>query len=150
MRQRPTYYRTILCYYPYPMTDRALPSLRAEDKIKVIIADDHHAVRAGIREILTESDAIAVIGEASSGKELLKIVQITEADVILLDLSMPDGGIGIIASVRETAPSANFLVLSSCPDAMYGRKALQAGASGYLVKSSASEHLIETIFNISK
>lgn len=122
-----------------------------EDKIKVLIADGHSAVRKGIKEILLESNAIAVTGEAASGTEMLQMISKERFNVVLLDLSMPGGGgLEMVQAARKINPQVAVLVLSSYPEAMYSEKTVQAGASGYLVKSTAPEHLIDTIKRIAR
>ena len=117
--------------------------------IRVMIADDHHLVRDGLKQILGAADGIAVEGEAASGDEALALVRENDYDVALLDMSMPGlSGIDLIRRLRIENPRMRILVLSMHAEQQYAARALKAGASGYLTKDSASEQLIRAIRKI--
>lgn len=114
--------------------------------IRVLVTDDHTIVRSGICEILKTSGDIDVIGEAGKGSELLDLLQGVFADVLLLDLGLPDnGGTELIRRVREMHPTLPILVLSMHDEAQIVTRSLQAGASGYVTKDSEPEILITAI-----
>lgn len=116
---------------------------------KILIADDHQLMREGLRQILKDADDIEVIGEATNGTEVLSHPQLAEADVILLDLSMPGGGgIELIARVRARAPALGMLVLTMHDEEHYAVRAMRAGAHGYLTKENTANELVAAIRKI--
>ena len=114
--------------------------------IRVLLADDHAIVRAGLREILAGTGDIAVEAEATSGHEVMERVRAAEYDVAVLDMSMPGrGGIELIKQVKAEKPKLRILVLTMHSEEQYAVRALRAGASGYLTKDSATEQLVAAI-----
>ncbi len=114
--------------------------------IRVVIVDDHAIVRRGIRQIVADHPAIEVIGDAGDYSELMKLLRERECDVVLLDIAIPGkNGIEILKAVRERYPKVRALMFSTYPEDQYAVRALKAGASGYLNKSSAPERLLEAI-----
>jgi DNA-binding NarL/FixJ family response regulator len=105
-------------------------------KIKVLLADDHPLVIAGIRRTLEQNDDIEIVGEAHSGPELMQLVERRSPDVALMDLRMP-GVIGTdaIERLHESRPDLKMVVLSACDDRPSIDAALNAGAHAYIVKS---------------
>ncbi len=115
-------------------------------RIRVLIADDHAVLRAGLKLLIAAQSDMAVAAEAASGPETVRSAQATAPDVVLLDLSMPGArSTETIQHLRRVAPSARVLVLTMHDDPAYMRAALQAGASGYLVKSAADVELLTAI-----
>jgi two-component system, NarL family, invasion response regulator UvrY len=116
---------------------------------KVIIADDHSIVRAGLKQILSESHENAIIDEASDGQDLLTKINREHYDIILLDISMPGrSGLEILKQIKIEKPAIPVLVLSMHSEDQYAIRTLKAGASGYLTKDAASEKLIEAIAKV--
>jgi len=114
--------------------------------IRALIADDHAVVRRGLKELLTESEEVAVIGEAASGREVLEQVRRAEWDVVVLDINLPDqNGIDVIRAVKGERPRLPVLVLTICSEEQYAVRALRAGAAGYLTKESAPEELLGAV-----
>lgn len=104
--------------------------------LKVLIADDHPLVIAGVRRILERADEIEVVGEARSGSEVMTLIERRRPQIVLLDLRMPGGcGIDQIARIREQWPDVKVVVLSADEDRASIDGALRAGASAYVVKS---------------
>lgn len=117
--------------------------------IRVLIADDHHLVRDGLKQILGAAEGIEVAGEASNGDEALALVKANDYELALLDMSMPGlSGIDLIKRLKHEKPKLRILVLSMHAEQQYAARALKAGASGYLTKDSASEQLIRAIRKI--
>ena len=117
--------------------------------IRVLLADDHAIVRAGLKEILTDTGDIEVAGEAANGQEVLARVSAQDFDVAVLDLSMPGrNGIELIKRVKAEKPKLRILVLSMHSEEQYAVRALKAGASGYLSKESAADELVAAIRRI--
>jgi len=110
--------------------------------IRVILADDHTLVRAGIRSLLEKVPDVEVLAEASDGHELLKLAKTHEPDVILMDIAMP-GLNGLEATTRllKELPKVRVIVLSMHHNEEYVWKAFKAGASGYLLKKAATAEL---------
>lgn len=117
--------------------------------IRVLLADDHAIVRAGLREILTGTGDITVAAEATNAREVLERVRAADFDVAVLDMSMPGrSGIELIKQVKGEKPKVRILVLTMHSEAQYAVRALRAGASGYLTKDSATEQLVAAIRRI--
>lgn len=120
-------------------------------KTSVIIADDHTIVRDGIKALLSEQEDIIIIGEASNGSELFRLLSLTTADIILLDISMPDlSGIEICERLRTEYPQIKVLFLSMYTTEEYIFNAIKAGAHGYLPKNISQPELLEAIRSISQ
>jgi len=117
--------------------------------IRVLLADDHAIVRAGLKEILADTGDIEVTGEAANGQEVLARVSAQDFDVAVLDMSMPGrNGIELIKLVKREKPKLRILVLSMHSEEQYAVRALKAGASGYLSKESAADELVAAIRRI--
>jgi len=117
--------------------------------IRVLLADDHAIVRAGLKEILADTGDIEVTGEAANGQEVLARVFTQDFDVAVLDMSMPGrNGIELIKLVKAEKPKLRILVLSMHSEEQYAVRALKAGASGYLTKDSAADQLVAAIRRI--
>jgi len=121
------------------------------DKIKVIIADDHAILRAGLRQILSETDDIIVISEAQNAAEAIKQGCLPDADVILLDIALPDrSGMDALKYIKHVNSHIAVLMLSMYKEDQYAVRALKSGAAGYLCKQSASDDLINAIRVVAK
>ena len=117
-----------------------------DDKIKVLLVDDHTIVRKGLRALLDAEPEIEVIGEAETGREALQQAHELLPDIVLMDISMPDmNGAEATRQIRHRLPSAKILVLSMHADEEFVFQLLRAGASGYLIKKTAPEELILAI-----
>jgi len=114
--------------------------------ISVIIADDHPIVRKGLKTILKDVPDIKVEDEASDGLEVMEKIRKADFDVLVLDLSMPKlDGLETIRRIKSEKPDMAILVLSMNPEEVFGIRALNLGASGYLSKDIALEQLIQAI-----
>jgi len=113
--------------------------------VRILLADDHAIVRAGLRQILGELLGRPEIGEAESSTELARQLAHARWDVLVLDLSMPGGGLELLKEVRMTYPALPVLVLSMHPEEQYAVRALRAGASGYVSKDAEPEVLAGAI-----
>jgi DNA-binding NarL/FixJ family response regulator len=110
--------------------------------IRVILADDHTLVRAGIRALLEKLPGVEVVGEAGNGREVLKLVKIHRPDVVLMDISMPGlNGLESAARMASEFPDVRIIILSMHHNEEYVWKALKAGAAGYLLKKAATAEL---------
>lgn len=114
--------------------------------ISVLLVDDHPVVIEGLRKVLATAADITVTGEAHDASGALERARTLKPDVILLDLRMPGaGGIQAVRRLRELGPTPAVIILTSYGDQAYVRQALEAGADGYLLKSTPSDHLIAAI-----
>ena len=114
--------------------------------IRVIIADDHHLVREGIRALLEKSGDIEVIGEAVDGQEAVEMVQQLSPDVLLMDIAMPRlNGTQAIDALRKSGSPTRIVILSMYSDEILVREALRNGVNGFLPKGSVSEELLFAI-----
>ncbi|HEY6728599.1 MAG TPA: response regulator transcription factor [Polyangiaceae bacterium] len=111
-----------------------------------MIADDHAVVRRGLRQILSETEDIQVVGEASNADEVRAQAQELRWDVLVLDMNMPGGSsFDLLKDVRTQDPKAKVLVLTMFQEEQYGVRCIRAGASGFLSKESAPEKLLEAV-----
>ena len=117
------------------------------DVIRVVLVDDHAIVRTGLKAVLGATPDITVVGEAAGGNAALELLARTPADVVVMDLSMADGdGLSATRAItREGANAARVLVLTMHAEESYVEPVLAAGASGYLVKSTADRELVEAV-----
>jgi two-component system, NarL family, response regulator NreC len=118
--------------------------------IRVLLVDDHTVVRAGLELLLNGKNGISIVGVASEGDEAIRLAKELMPDVILMDLSMPHGRDGMSATriIREQLPEIKVLILTMHDSDEYLFRAIQAGASGYILKSSPHEELIAAIQSI--
>lgn len=114
--------------------------------IKVLIADDHAILRAGLKHMLSEYPDITVGGEAGNGHEALAKAQAEPWDVMLLDMTMPGkSGIELIKQLKQLLPKLRILILSMHKEDVYAVRALKAGAAGYLCKDNAEDQLVAAL-----
>lgn len=114
--------------------------------MKILIADDHVALRKGLIQILSDAFAGARFGESSTTADTLDALAKQRWDVLVLDIFMPGrGGLEVLADVRQRQPTLPVLVLSSAPEEQLALRVLKAGASGYLNKQAAPEELVTAI-----
>ncbi|HSL85312.1 MAG TPA: response regulator transcription factor [Bacteroidales bacterium] len=117
----------------------------------VILADDHPIVRAGIRNLLEQAPDIVVIGEASDGKEALRMVEELKPDVLLLDMEMPGiSGAEVAHELMASGSTVHILALSAHDDKEYIQELLANGASGYLVKEEVPNAIVEAVRGVSR
>jgi DNA-binding NarL/FixJ family response regulator len=121
-------------------------SASKQKRIRVILADDHTIVRKGIREYLEEDKAIQVVGEASDGEEAVALVARERPDVAVFDIQMPRlNGLDATRRVKKETPQTRILILTAYDDDPYIFAGLQAGASGYLLKTSSPGELVQAV-----
>jgi len=120
--------------------------LRGKPAIRVIIADDHHLVRQGIRALLEKADDIEVVGEAADGQEAVELAERLAPDVLVMDIAMPRlSGTQAAGRVRALGAATQVVILSMYSDETLVRQALRNGAKGYLLKRSVTEELLLAI-----
>ncbi|MFQ5340878.1 MAG: response regulator [Anaerolineae bacterium] len=114
--------------------------------IRILIADDHGVLRAGLRALLNAEPDVEVVGEAADGHEVLRLARALNPDVVLLDISMPGpGGIEVTRQVKQALPDTRVLILTVHEDESLLREAIQAGAAGYIIKRAVESELINAI-----
>jgi DNA-binding NarL/FixJ family response regulator len=115
-------------------------------RAKILIADDHGVLRAGLRALLNAAPDLTVVGEAADGDEAFRLTEELGPDVVLMDISMPGcGGIEATARLRQLRPNARVLILTFHEDETLLKEAIRAGASGYIVKRAVESELINAI-----
>ncbi|KPK28140.1 MAG: LuxR family transcriptional regulator [Desulfobacterales bacterium SG8_35_2] len=117
--------------------------------IKVLLADDHSIVRAGLRRIIEERDDLEVIAEADEGRNAIRLAMEKKPDVAVIDISMPGlDGLEVIAQLKIHLPSLPIIVLTMHEEEQYVVRAIEAGAMGYVTKRSAPEHIVKAIHQV--
>ena len=110
--------------------------------LRIVLADDHALVRAGVRALLAQLSGVEVVGEASTGHETLRLIEELDPDLGLVDISMPDlNGLEAAARATKQHPSTRIIILSMHADEEYVRQALASGAAGYLLKNASEGEL---------
>ena len=118
----------------------------SEQRIRVLIAEDHTLVREGTRQILEGAPDLEVVGEAERGDDAVRKTEELRPDVLLLDIRMPGmNGIDVARKVLASVPGVRVLFLSAFDDDAYVTEALGAGAAGYLLKTAQGRELIEAV-----
>jgi len=114
--------------------------------IRVLLADDHAVLRDGLRALLTRTPDLAVVGEAANGREAVQRAVELRPDVLIMDISMPElNGVEAARLVHERCPATRVIFLSMHADAEHVYRALDAGASGYLLKESAGAEILDAV-----
>jgi two-component system invasion response regulator UvrY len=114
--------------------------------IRILIADDHAIVRAGLKQFIADQLDMEVAGEAATGAETIALVRTQEFDIVLLDISMPDkNGIDTLKTIKHVKPELPVLILSAHAEEQYAVNLLRAGASGYINKETASTQLVGAV-----
>ena len=117
--------------------------------MKILIADDHAVVRAGLKQILTGVSGITEIDGVADGDEVMEKIKEKDYDVVVLDISMPGkNGLEVLKQLKSAKPKLPVLMLSMYAEGQYAVRVLKAGASGYLTKDSASEELVNAVEKI--
>ena len=114
--------------------------------IRVVVADDHPLLRAGLVSVLNASSDLRVVAEAGNGAEVLRSIRDVPFDVLLLDVSMPGkSGLDLMRQIRKDNPRLPILIVSSHPEDQYALRSIKAGASGYVTKMSAPADLVTAV-----
>jgi DNA-binding NarL/FixJ family response regulator len=122
------------------------PSRGRQPPIRIALVDDHHIVREGLRVLLNETDGFVVVGEAATHDEAFELVATTRPDVLLVDLTYPDGdGMPLIRALRARHPDVRIVVLTMDRGSETVRQALFAGATGYVIKGARPRELFDAI-----
>ena len=120
-----------------------------DNKIKMIIADDHAIVREGLKQIVAEEKDMLVCGEAENASDLMELLNKEQWSIVVLDINMPGkSGLEALKDIKQIYPNLPVLILSMFSEDQYGLRAIKAGASGYLKKVSAPTELVVAIRKI--
>lgn len=117
--------------------------------IRVIIVDNHPVVRQGIRQIFASEKDIQIVGEVGSAKEAIRVIRQTECDVVILDISLPDGsGLDVLKWLKFERTELPVLIMSIHDEQKYAMRAFKSGAQGYLIKNSIPEEFVKALRKI--
>ncbi|MGD9947434.1 MAG: response regulator [Desulfobulbus sp.] len=116
---------------------------------RIIIADDHTLIRQGLKTIIVHEPSLIIVAEASNGLELLDLLRSNPADMVILDIAMPQlNGLDAMADIRKINPEIAILMLTMYPNSQYFYQAIAAGAHGYLMKEDSEAELLHAIDTI--
>ncbi|MCL1598940.1 MAG: response regulator transcription factor [Actinomycetia bacterium] len=119
--------------------------------IRIAIADDHRIIREGIELLLAENDTIEIVANAADGPELIRLLEDGDIDVVLLDVRMPEmTGLDVLERIRSLDIHVAVVMLSMYGDPVYVSRAIELGASGYLLKSVGQEELVQAIETVAR
>ncbi len=122
-----------------------------KNPIRIVLADDHTVLRAGLKSLLSAESDLEVVGEAGDGIDCVALAAELQPDVIVLDINMPTcGGLEALPAIRERAPECRVLVLTMHDDPGYLRTVLRSGGSGFLLKQSAADELLSAIRSVAE
>jgi DNA-binding NarL/FixJ family response regulator len=122
------------------------PSAEPVKRIRILLADDHHLVREGTREILEHHADLQVVGEASTGQEAVDLAMYLCPDVVIMDISLPVlNGLEATRLIKRSLPQTAVLVLTAYDDDQYVFAMLEAGAAGYLLKNARGSELVQAV-----
>lgn len=119
--------------------------------IRVVLAEDHPVTRRGLRDLLDKSVDVEIVGEASDGREALRLIEELAPDVLLLDMEMPGlKGVEVAQKLQGAGSSVRILALSAYDDKEYIRGVLSSGAAGYLTKEEAPQTIVEAVRGVAR
>ena len=117
--------------------------------IRILLADDHAVVRAGIRQFLESADGLQVVAEADDGEEAMQLIEEYQPDVAVLDVQMPKAtGIDVTRWTKKRHTNVGVLILSAYDDAPYITAVLEAGANGYVLKTASPSEIVEAVRSV--
>ncbi|MCW5557875.1 MAG: response regulator transcription factor [Verrucomicrobiae bacterium] len=120
-------------------------------RIRILLVDDHAVVRKGFRMILVAQEDLEVVGGASNGRQAIEMASALKPHLVVMDIAMPGlNGIEATRQITQTHPAIRVLVLSMQKDAVYVREALRAGAKGYLLKDSSEQDFLEAVRTVAR
>jgi DNA-binding NarL/FixJ family response regulator len=113
---------------------------------RLLIADDHELARAGLRSMLAGEAALEVVGEASTGREAVKLTRRLEPDLVLMDVRMPElDGLGATRAIKEACPGISVIIVTMYENPDYLYQALKAGAAGYVLKDATQQQVVTAV-----
>ena len=134
-----------------PLGRESEATIARPSSLRIMLVDDHPIVRRGLRDILVDAFAGAIIHEVGYGRDAMALIHSQMWHVIVLDLSLPDGsGLDVLKRVRELRPRLPVLILSMHAADQFARRAIAAGASGYLTKDAADSELVTAVSRLAR
>ena len=119
--------------------------------IRIAIADDHRIIREGLELLLAETDTIEIVANVADGPDLIRLLEAEDVDVVLLDVRMPEmTGLDVLEEIRRLEISVAVVMLSMYGDPVYVSRAIELGASGYLLKSVGQDELVRAIETVAR
>lgn len=116
------------------------------DRLRILLADDHELIREGLKARIAPHSDLEIVGEASNGRDAVRMAQQLKPDLVIMDVSMPDmNGLKATKAIKKSDPGIKILALTRHGDDGYLKQFLEAGASGFVLKQSASDDLIRAI-----
>jgi two-component system response regulator NreC len=120
-------------------------------KLRVLLADDHRVMRDGLRMLVNQQENMEVVGEADNGLAAISLMERLRPDVVVMDISMPElNGLKATERLKQLHPDVKILILTRHTDSGYVKQLMRAGASGYVLKQSASEELVRAILHVAR
>jgi two-component system, NarL family, nitrate/nitrite response regulator NarL len=120
----------------------------AADTLEVVVADDHPLFREGVVACLGIDDRIVVVGEAEDADGAVRVARETQPDIVLLDLTMPGGGLQAVSRITAAAPSTRVIMLTASADEEHLLSAIRAGAAGYVLKDISADELVAIVHSV--
>ncbi len=131
---------------PPPSTSGNHSSNKGDARIRVLVVDDHPAIREALTEVIGNKADLEICGQAASAGEALHLVEKVNPDVVIVDVSLEDAhGLDLVQNIRVQFPDVQVIVFSMYNENVYAERAVRAGASGYLMKSEPTQKVIEAI-----